>query len=156
MDFPIVIVGAGPLEAELRKHASDAGLTKVKFLGTISEIDKVALFTLSYAVVLPSHLRSEAFGISLLEGAMFGKPMISSEIGTGTSYINNHEETGLVVPAADPGALSEAMRFLVDNPARAREMGHQAFLRYQGYFSASRMVDRYVDLYRQVMSRHTT
>ena len=156
MDFPIVIAGAGPAEAELRRHASDAGLTKVTFLGSIPEIDKVALFNLSYAVVLPSHLRSEAFGISLLEGAMFGKPMISGEIGTGTSYINVHEQTGLVVPAADPGALREAMRFLMDNPARAGEMGRQAFVRYQKYFSASQMVDRYVDLYRQVISQHRT
>ncbi|THD73079.1 MAG: glycosyltransferase [Bradyrhizobium sp.] len=155
-NFPVVIVGAGPVEAELRKHAADAGLTKVTFLGTISEIDKVALFMLSRAVVLPSHLRSEAFGISLLEGAMFGKPMISSEIGTGTSYINKHEETGLVVPAADPGALGEAMRLLVDNPARGTEMGHRAFLRYQEYFSASQMVDRYVNLYGRVMSQHRT
>jgi glycosyltransferase involved in cell wall biosynthesis len=156
MDLPLVIVGAGPVEAELRKHAVDVGLTKVTFLGAISEIDKVALFNLSYAVVFPSHLRSEAFGISLLEGAMFGKPMISSEIGTGTSYINNHEETGLVVPAADPAALGAAMRFLNDNPARAGEMGHQAFLRYQKYFSADKMVDRYMDLYRQVISQHRT
>lgn len=154
MDFPLVIVGAGPVEAELRKHAADVGLTRVTFLGSISEVDKVALFNLSYAVVFPSHLRSEAFGISLLEGAMFGKPMISSEIGTGTSYINDHEKTGLVVPAADPGALSEAMRFLHDNPARAGEMGHQAHLRYQKYFSAGQMVDRYTDLYRQVISVH--
>ena len=32
---------------------------------------------------------------------MFGKPMISSEIGTGTTYINVHRETGLVVPPSD-------------------------------------------------------
>jgi O-antigen biosynthesis rhamnosyltransferase len=156
LDFSLVIVGAGPIEAELREHASDVGLTNVTFLGAISEIDKVALFILSYAVVFPSHLRSEAFGISLLEGAMFGKPMISSEIGTGTSYINDHEKTGLVVPAADPGALRGAMRFLIDNPARAEEMGHQAFLRYQKYFSAGQMVDRYTNLYRQVISQHGT
>lgn len=154
MDLPIVIVGTGPLEAELRERVSDAGLTKVTFLGSISEIDKVALFSLCRAVVFPSHMRSEAFGISLLEGAMFGKPMISTEIGTGTSFINEHEETGLVVSAADPAALGKAMRFLMDNPARAEAMGRQAFLRYQKLFSASQMVDRYVDLYRQVISQH--
>ena len=154
MDYPLVIVGAGPVEAELRKHASDVGLSKVTFLGAIPDIDKVALFNLGYAVIFPSHLRSEAFGISLLEGAMFGKPMISSEIGTGTSYINNHEETGLVVPPADPSALREAMCFLKDNPARAEEMGRKAYLRYQKYFSADQMVDRYMNLYHQVILQH--
>ena len=72
----------------------------VAVLGALDDADKVALLTLCYAVAFPSHLRSEAFGISLLEGAMYGKPMISSEIGTGTSYINIDGETGLVVPMA--------------------------------------------------------
>jgi O-antigen biosynthesis rhamnosyltransferase len=152
-DYSLVIVGAGPVEAELRKHASEVGLTKVRFLGALPDIDKVSLLNLSYAVVFPSHLRSEAFGISLLEGAMFGKPMISSEIGTGTSYINSHEETGLVVPPNDPEALRQAMRFLVENPAQAEEMGHRANFRYQRYFSADQMVDRYMHLYDEVLSR---
>lgn len=154
VDYPLVIVGAGPVEAELRRHAADAGLTRTRFLGALPDIDKVTLFNLSYAVVFPSHLRSEAFGISLLEGAMFGKPMISSEIGTGTSYINNHQETGLVVPPDDPRALREAMRYLCDNPARAADMGRQAYQRYLKYFTAQQMVDRYTDLYREIIAEH--
>jgi O-antigen biosynthesis rhamnosyltransferase len=151
-EYSLVIVGAGPIEAELRAHAAEAGLSKVHFLGALSEVDKVALFNLSYAVVFPSHLRSEAFGISLLEGAMFGKPLISSEIGTGTSYINIHNETGLVVPPNDPGALRCAMDLLYDNPGMAREMGRRAHLRYQECFTAHQMVDRYVDLYNKLLS----
>lgn len=153
LDYPLVIVGAGPVEAELRRHAADAGLRCTRFLGALPDVDKVALFNLSYAVVFPSHLRSEAFGISLLEGAMFGKPMISSEMGTGTSYINSHQETGLVVPAGDPHALREAMRYLYNNPARAAEMGRQAHHRYLKYFTAGQMVDRYTDLYRKVITK---
>ena len=153
LDYPLVIVGSGPVEAELRSHAADAGLKRTRFLGAVPDVDKVALFNLSYAVVFPSHLRSEAFGISLLEGAMFGKPMISSEIGTGTSYINNHQETGLVVPPDDPDALREALRWLCDNPARAAEMGRHAHQRYLKYFTADQMVDRYIDLYSEV-TRH--
>jgi glycosyltransferase involved in cell wall biosynthesis len=104
-DYPVVIVGAGPIEHELKAHAARLGLKHVMFVGALDDADKVALLTLCYAVAFPSHLRSEAFGISLLEGAMYGKPMISSEIGTGTSYINIHDETGLVVPPSDPQAF---------------------------------------------------
>jgi glycosyltransferase involved in cell wall biosynthesis len=153
LDYPLVIVGAGPVEAELRRHAVEAGLRRTRFLGALPYVDKVALFNLSYAVVFPSHLRSEAFGISLLEGAMFGKPMISSEIGTGTSHINCHQETGLVVAPGDPGALRDAMQHLYDNPARAAEMGRQAHHRYLQLFTAGPMVDSYADLYRQVIAR---
>lgn len=99
-EYPVVIVGAGPIENELKEHARRLGLTQVRFVGAVDEHDKAALLTLSYAMAFPSHLRSEAFGISLLEGAMYGKPMISSEIGTGTSYINVGGETGIVVPPA--------------------------------------------------------
>ena len=70
--IPIVIVGNGPEEAALKRQALALGLTNVHFLGALPEPDKVALFTLCYAMAFPSHLRSEAFGISLLEAAMFG------------------------------------------------------------------------------------
>jgi len=154
LDYPLVIVGAGPIENELRSHAANVGLTRTRFLGALPDVDKVALFNLSYAVVFPSHQRSEAFGISLLEGAMFGKPMISSDIGTGTSYINNHGDTGLVVSPDDPCALREALHYLHDNPALAGEMGRRAHQRYLEYFTADQMVDRYIDLYREVIAKH--
>lgn len=154
LDYPLVIVGAGPVEAELRRHAAEAGLTRTRFLGALPDHDKVCLLELSYAVVFPSHLRSEAFGISLLEGAMFGKPMISSEIGTGTSYINSHQETGFVIPPGDPVALRDAMKYLYENPHRAAEMGQQACERCLKHFTASQMVDRYIELYRDVIAKH--
>jgi rhamnosyl/mannosyltransferase len=113
----------------------------------------VALLKLCYAVAFPSHLRSEAFGISLLEGAMFGKPMISSEIGTGTTYINIHQQTGLVVPPSDHEALREAMRTLWDNPVLAQEMGRRAEARYWQQFTAEQMADSYASLYQEVVAR---
>lgn len=148
--FPVVIVGAGPIEEELKGHARRLGLSNVMFLGALPEIDKVALLQLCYAVAFPSHLRSEAFGISLLEGAMYGKPMISSEIGTGTSYINSNGETGLVVPPSDPQALREAMLHLWQHPELAADMGRQAEQRYWQLFTADKMAERYVELYRSL------
>jgi O-antigen biosynthesis rhamnosyltransferase len=148
--YPIVIVGAGPVESELKAQVAQLGLTNIKFLGQLSDEDKVVLLTLCYSMVFPSHLRSEAFGISLLEGAMYGKPMISSEIGTGTTFINIADETGLVVPPSDTVALRQAMRFLWENPAVAAEMGRKAEERYWELFTADKMVNSYVDLYRAV------
>ncbi|AEK60955.1 glycosyltransferase family 4 protein [Collimonas fungivorans] len=153
-DYPIVIVGAGPIEQELKQRVQEQGLRNVIFLGIVSDEDKVALLQLCYAIVFPSHLRSEAFGISLLEGAMYGKPMISSEIGTGTSYINNHRETGLVVPPSDPDAFRLAMQQLWDDPELARTMGARAQARYQKLFTARVMGESYAGLYRDVLQMH--
>jgi len=146
-DYPIVIVGAGPIEEELKQQAAQLGLQNIHFLGHLPDEDKVALLTLCYGVLFPSHLRSEAFGISLLEGAMYGKPMISSEIGTGTTFINIANETGLVVPPSDPAALRQAMQYLWEHPEQASEMGQRAEERYWKHFTADQMVRSYVDLY---------
>ena len=149
-DYPIVIVGAGPIEQQLKIEVTRLGLERVHFLGFLPDEDKVALLTLCYSVVFPSHLRSEAFGISLLEGAMYGKPLISSEIGTGTTFINIANETGLVVPPSDPIALREAMQYLWQHPEQAAIMGKKAQERYWRLFTAERMVNSYVDLYNSI------
>ncbi|SMB22464.1 Glycosyltransferase [Sterolibacterium denitrificans] len=151
-DYPIVIVGAGPVEAALKAQAELNRLRNVIFLGVLPDEDKVALLTLCHAVVFPSHLRSESFGISLLEGAMFGKPMISCEIGSGTSYINIDGETGRVVPPGDPAAFRQAMDFLWQHPAEAAAMGHRAAARYEALFTAERMSAGYLALYRELLA----
>ena len=150
-DYPIVIVGAGPIEKELKDQIKNLGINNIYFIGFVSNEDKVALFTLSYAILFPSHLRSEAFGISLLEGAMYGKPLISSEIGTGTTYINIDGETGMVVPPSDSGALRKAMDYLWNNPVVAKKMGERAEERYWDLFTADKMAKSYVDLYQSLL-----
>lgn len=151
--YPIVIVGAGPIEEKLKAQAEQLKLDNIEFLGHLPDEDKVALLTLCYSVLFPSHLRSEAFGISLLEGAMYGKPMISSEIGTGTTFINIHNQTGLVVSPGDPISLRQAMEYLWENPEQAEEMGRQAEARYWQHFTADQMVRSYVDLYDRLLTR---
>lgn len=150
-DYPIVIVGAGPLELELRVQAQRLGLSHVHFAGRLGEEDKAALLQLCSTIVFPSHLRSEAFGISLLEGAMYGKPMISSEIGTGTSYINIHGETGLVVPPSDPQAFRQAMDIMWSDTEQAHRMGLKAKQRYEQLFTAERMGQQTAQLYRELL-----
>lgn len=153
LDCQIVIVGAGPIEKELKEQVVKLGINNIHFIGPLPEEDKIALLQLCYAVVFPSHLRSEAFGVSLLEGAMFGKPMISCEIGTGTTYININKETGIVVPPADPLALRFALQFLLDRIDIALEMGVQAEKRYWTHFTAEKMAKSYLGVYKDLLTK---
>jgi len=150
--FPIVILGQGPMELQLKAQAIKLGLTNVHFLGGLPDEDKTALLTLCFGLVFPSHLRSEAFGVSLLEAAMFSKPLISCEIGTGTTYINIAGETGLVVPPGDTHALAQAMIWLWENPVESQAMGVRAALRFEKEFTANQMVDSYAHVYRSLLS----
>ncbi|MEB8057661.1 glycosyltransferase family 4 protein [Pseudomonas fulva] len=149
--LPVVIMGGGFLEQQLRQQASDAGLSQVQFLGGLPDEDKVALLELCYAFTFPSHLRSESFGISLLEAAMYGKPLISCEMGSGTTFINLADQTGLVVPPRDAPALAQAMQRLWDDPAQAQAMGAAAQQRFEHVFTASAMANAYAELYRGLL-----
>lgn len=149
--FPLVIVGSGPEEEALKAQAARLNLGNVVFLGRLDDQDKVCLSQLSLAMVFPSHLRSEAFGISLLEAAMYGKPMISCEIGTGTTYVNQHEVTGLAVPPSSPDALRGAMARLWNDRDEARRFGSNAMARFNELFTAERMCRQTEALYRAVL-----
>ena len=75
---------------------------------------------------------------------MYGKPMISSEIGTDTTFINIGRETGLVVPPSNPSELRKAIQYLWEHPDEALEMGRKAEMRYWKHFTADEMVKSYV------------
>jgi len=148
VDADILIAGEGPVEGELKAQATRADLTNVHFIGAISDLDKAALLELCTAFVFPSHLRSEAYGLSLVEAAMFGKPMISCEIGTGTSFVNEDGETGIVVPPEDAAALAGAMKLLSEDHYISHSRGRRSALRYANELQADLMGRRYLNLYK--------
>jgi O-antigen biosynthesis rhamnosyltransferase len=149
---PIVIAGSGPEEANLRAFARQHKLDHVHFVGRIDDEHKMALLAASKALVFPSHLPSESFGIALLEASMMARPMISCEIGTGTSWVNLHRETGLVIPPANPDALAQAISTLVGDPVLCKRYGDAARQRYEQCFTGEVMGRQYADLYRSLMN----
>ena len=146
----IVIAGSGPEGESLRNLVIQLGASNVIFAGQVSDEEKVELLRRCRALVLPSHLRSEAYGMVLVEAAMFGRPMISCEIGTGTSYVNVDRETGFVVQPDVPAALADAMNCLLADGKLAREMGAAARLRYERLFSGEQLGRGYAELFREV------
>jgi rhamnosyl/mannosyltransferase len=145
--LPVVIAGGGD-DAIVRQEQ----LPNVTLLGEVDEADKAALLSLSGAFVFPSHLRSEAFGVALLEAAQAGKPMISCAMGTGTSYVNLDGVTGITVPPADAAALADAMQRLSADPEGAARMGEAARQRYEELFTAEAMGQSYARLYRELLA----
>lgn len=147
----IVIVGEGPEGERLRQAKQQGGLDNVHFLGALPDDDKIALLALCRGIVFPSHLHSEAFGITLLEGARASKPLICCEIGTGTTWVNRHNETGLIIPPADPEALARAMNLLAGDDALCARLGQGARKRWQKHFSPSVVGAAYRSLYDELL-----
>lgn len=150
---PIIIAGSGPMAEPLKHQAKALGISNIIFADQVSESEKIALTKRCRALILPSHLRSEAYGMVLVEAAMYGRPLISCEIGTGTSYINAHNETGFVVPPEDPEALGAAMNRLLNQDDLVEKFGLAARKRYEDYFSGEAMGQAYASLFREVSAR---
>ena len=148
--FRAVIAGSGPTERELLDQARRLRLDNVSFAGHVSNEEKVALLSLCRGVVFPSYLRTEAFGVALLEGAMFGKALISTEAGSGTSHVNIGGETGLVVAPGSAPALRQAMDRIHECPELAGEMGRRARQRFDQLFTGDLMGERYDAIYRSL------
>lgn len=150
VDGHLLLVGTGKPERKLKAQALTAGLRdKVTFLGEVSDDEVVVHLKTCDVLVLPSTLRSEAFGIVQLEAMACKKPVISTELETGTSYVNVHGETGLVVPPNDATALAQAIQDLLSDPSRGKEYGEAGAKRVERFFSADKMVDNIIALYRQ-------
>ena len=156
LNCDVIIAGEGPLKEELHNIVRSNKIDNVIFVGQITDAEKSELLRQCVGVVFPSHLRSEAFGVTLLEGAVFSKPLISAEIGTGTTYVNVDHVTGLVVPPGDAAPLRDAMNKLLNNRALCVELGSGARERYERLFSTEVLGESYYNLYKGIIEKNNS
>jgi len=149
--YKVIIVGSGPTERELKRQAQALDLDNVLFTGFLPDDEKINLLKLCRGVVFPSYLRAEAFGVTLLEGAMYRKPLISTEIGSGMSHVNVDGVTGIVVPPGSAQAMRDAMDTLHNNADLAEKLGQGARKRYEKLFTGEVMGRQYLRLYERLL-----
>jgi rhamnosyl/mannosyltransferase len=148
IDAELLVAGDGPMRGAWEALAANLSLgDKVRFLGTVPDEALAGLYRSADIFVLPASARSEAFGIVLLEAMAAGLPCVTTELGTGTSYVVQHEETGLVVPARTPAALAEAINRLLADEALRRRLGANGQARARREFRQETMVDRIEAVY---------
>jgi glycosyltransferase involved in cell wall biosynthesis len=153
IDARLLLIGTGPEESKLRNLAQKNNLNdKIDFLGELPDEAVNAYYTACDIFVLPSHLRSEAFGIVQLEAMACKKPVVCSELSTGTSFVNQHQKTGLVVRASDSKALASAISYLLRNPEIRREYGENGLRRVAHTFTVDKMVEATKSLYHDVVN----
>jgi len=147
------IAGSGPERARLEAQVATTGLReRVQFRGDIAEADLPALYRQADIFVLPSHLRAEAYGIVLVEALASGLPCISTALGTGTDFVNLHEQTGLVVAPGDAVALAAAIKRLSSDAALRARYGAAGRKRAERLFARDRMLDEIEQVYEDIVN----
>jgi glycosyltransferase involved in cell wall biosynthesis len=149
----VVIAGAGFELDNLRQQKELLGADNVHLLGRVTDDDKAALISLSRAMVLPSYVRSEAFGVSLLEGMFYSKPLITARLNTGVNYVNEDGVTGIKVDAQSARGLAHAMLKLDGDPELAHNMGQAARQRYEKFFTGQKLGESYAKLYKRLVAK---
>ena len=148
-DCVVLIGGDGDLLPHYRAMVSELGLNhKVRLLGHVNDGDLPSYFEACDVFCMTSTVRAEAYGVTLVEAMVMGKPIVATDIaGSGVPWVNRHGVTGFNMPVGQPGPLAEALRALLDDPALCRSLGRAGRQRYLQEFNADSMTRKTLDLY---------
>jgi glycosyltransferase involved in cell wall biosynthesis len=143
-----VIAGDGPKRLSWEQLAGELGLGgRVTFTGEVTDGELRRLMQACAVLVLPSISEAEAFGYVQLEAMASGKPVISTDVPSGVSWVNQHRRTGIVVPAGDAEALRHAIDELVADASLRAELGANGRARIDEEFTIGRLRERLRLLY---------
>ena len=122
-----IIVGEGSDEGRLRALAKELGVSdRVGFVGVMRDDELPEAYATSTIYLgasrVDNEINVEGFGISFVEAAASGIPSVAGDSGGVRSAVRDGE-TGIVVPPTDSDAISDAIRSLLLNPDRRRQMG---------------------------------
>lgn len=148
----LLIGGDGPLRGEWEALSAELGLQdKISFVGHLSDDELPCFYASGDLFVLPANSRAESFGKVLQEAMAAGLPCISTELGTGTSFVVQDGVTGLVVPPKQPMALAAAIQQLGEQPDLCQKLGQAGQERAKREFSLAQMVARVEMAYTTVL-----
>jgi len=141
-----VIVGNGPLSAEVRRRVEGGPLAESTLVVAFGGRPEPYLAALD-VFVLPSYW--EGMPIAVLEAMAMGLPVVATAVG-GTPEAVEQGRTGYVVPPNDPAALAARLDEIATSPETAARMGAAGRQAARERFGVDLMVDRLLTLYREV------
>jgi len=148
-ELQVLVFGQGPLLAELRADVAARGLEGVVHFAGFRH-DLASWIGGLDMLVHPAEM--EGLGVSLLQAAAAGVPVITSRAG-GLPEAVLDGVTGLLCPPADVDALAAAIDRLAGDPGLRRQYGEAGRARILAEFSIDRMVEGNLAIYHQVLGR---
>ena len=117
VDYPLVVVGGGPMEEQLKKNAPG----NVTFVGEKSHEESMDFLLNSAFMVFPS-VWYEGFGLTLIESLACQRPVIASDLGF-RSEIIRHDKTGYLYDAYSHDDLAAKARQMISDREACQKMG---------------------------------
>lgn len=143
-----LIFGKGPLDSQLRKHTVERGLThNIRFAGFRDDLDRImpCLDLLVHPALM------EGLGVSLLQAAACGVPIVASKVGGIPEIVHDGLNGYLVEPAA-PEALADKIIILLQNHTIVKKFAAQGPELIERYFSINSMVNGNLEIYEEILN----
>lgn len=153
IDGVLVMSGKGKFLQYAKDRVAKEGITNVKILGFQPDENLAYLLKSCSHLILPSINRGECFGQVLLEAMYYHKAMISTELGTGTSFVNKDGETGFVLQPYDVDGLAEKMNLLFKDDELCHRLGENAYQRYRENFTEEIQGKKYIEIYDRLLGQ---
>jgi len=147
-DSAFILAGEGQLVDSMKQLAARLGIAEHTFFtGRCENVNEV--LAISDVCVLSSI--AEGFPNAILEYMGAGRPVVATDVG-GTREAVREGETGFLVPARDPEAMAQRIVELLNDPARAREMGANGRRVAEQEFSCEAQLRKTESLYHRLLS----
>ncbi len=151
-EFPelqVLFFGKGAEEEDLTRRIADAGLEdRVRLAGFRDDLPDI----LPCLELLVHPALMEGLGVSLLQAASAGVPIVASDAG-GIPEAVRDGLNGILVPPGNTAALETAIARLLRHPALAQRMGRAGRVLMRDEFSIDAMVEGNLAVYRELL-RH--
>lgn len=150
----VVIVGEGPLKQVLSERVRSRGLEhRVLMAGGVKEEALHGLLGAATLFALASYVRSEAFGVAVVEALASGLPVVACDIeGSGVPWVNQDGQTGFNVPIQDASAFAAACAAILADASLAARLSLGARQRYELHFSEQVSGDALMQIYRELLA----
>lgn len=149
-EYGLVIVGGGKRYKKYKKIINKYHLNnRIKFINNPSNEDLKNIYNSVDIFVLPSIMRSEAFGIVSLEAMYNRLPIVTTELGTGTSYYNIDGETGYVVTPKNEEYLAKSIKKGLQNK---QKLGQKSRNRIINNFTHSIFKEKIINSIKDILN----
>ena len=129
VDCKLIICGKGPESKHIAKMIKKNGLEeRIEMKGYVSEEEKTMLMSMCKFFEMPSLF--ESLGLAAIELMSYGRPLICSDVNGLPKTVGNG---GVVVPAKDSKALSDAMNSLLSDDRQRTLLGNFARMQAESY-----------------------
>ncbi|MCZ2099646.1 MAG: glycosyltransferase family 4 protein [Anaerolineae bacterium] len=150
----LVLIGDGPLRADLEERASASSVANVRFVGQVGAAEAQRWIAEARLLILPS-ICFEGFPMVVREALAFGTPCAVSNIGPLPDIAANGE-AGAIFRAREPAHLLETVRALWADPERLRRMGGRGRREFEAQYTEHANYERLMAIYQRAIALRQT